>query len=123
MKTDNRLTRLTCLSLDGFFFRCYSQDADTVAHEVYRPGSVVLDQIAQAFGSHLLIPIPDGESALAVPATTTTTTIHNHDDDTNNNSSGSSSLNNKCMMLDRKKLGSIVFADAQAMSVSKLELL
>ncbi len=81
-------------------------DADTVAHHVYRPGSVVLDQIAQEFGSHLLIPVVEDASGDAKP-------------DPLISAAGTLPTSSSTMMLDRKKLGSIVFADPQAMTVGE----
>jgi dephospho-CoA kinase len=89
-----------------FLFRVFI-DADTVAHHVYRPGSVVLDQIAQEFGSDLLLPV---------------VVVEKDENDTKqeqSNSDAPSSSTSVMMMLDRTKLGSIVFADPQAMTVGQ----
>jgi hypothetical protein len=58
-------------------------DADKLAHAVYEPGSLALEEIVDEFGTDILL----------------------HDD------------NGGKKMIDRKKLGAIVFKDAKSMSV------
>ena len=68
----------------------------------------MLEQIAKEFGSHLLIPVAVVEDS---PLSTTNAKSDKEQQDANGDDSP------PLFMLDRKALGSIVFADAQAMSV------
>lgn len=67
-------------------------DADKLAHQVYEPGSAALNEIIDEFGTDIL--------------------VENHDD---NNEEDNDSGRNR--IIDRKKLGNIVFNDAKSMSV------
>lgn len=68
-------------------------DADKLAHQVYEPGSAALDEIIDEFGTDVLFE-NHGEGNEAA------------DDDSGRN-----------RIIDRKKLGTIVFNDAKSMSV------
>jgi dephospho-CoA kinase len=68
----------------------YIADADSVAHNVYRPGSAAIDDVIATFGKDVVAD-PDAEQSAGTPLPS----------------------------IDRRKLGAIVFADAQAMK--KLE--
>jgi dephospho-CoA kinase len=76
-------------------------DADLIAHSVYAPGSQAIQDLVSEFGSSILIDNSNNDNNI----------------ETVNSSSSSSSRSS--MEIDRKKLGSVVFADPTAMA--KLE--
>ena len=71
-------------------------DADKVAHAVYSPGSQAVQDIVNEFGVDILA----NSNSTGTTNTTTTTTPQQ-----------------VLQEIDRKKLGSVVFADRSAMSV------
>ena len=64
-------------------------DADKLAHQVYEPGSAALDEIIDEFGTDIL--------------------FENHGEEEEDSG--------RNRIIDRKKLGAIVFNDAKSMSV------